>query len=202
MDFTKVETALKAHGFRVTVCPGKAEASAYLNQEIDGKTVGFGGSMTLRELGLYASLSTHNTVMSHWDVPEGKSEQDMRNAAASAEVYISSVNALAETGELINIDGSGNRVAGTLYGHKKVYLVVGRNKLAPDYEQAVWRARNIAAPKNALRLKRRTPCAATGGERCFDCRSPERICRALVVLWRAMFGCEAEVVLVDEDLGY
>ena len=119
----------------------------------------------------------------------------------TAEHYITSVNGLAETGELINIDGTGNRVASTLYGHKKVWFVVGRNKLAPTYEEALWRARNIAAPKNARRLKRKTPCAVKA-DRCYDCKSPERICRGLVVLWEAIGSMEMEVVLVDEALGY
>ena len=101
--------------------------------------------MTLAELGLFESLSAHNTVHSHWN-------GGARDAAATAEVYLCSVNGLAETGELINIDGMGNRVASTLYGHKKVYFVVGRNKLAPTYDEALWRARNVAAPKNALRF--------------------------------------------------
>ena len=119
----------------------------------------------------------------------------------TTEVYLTSANGLAETGEIVNIDGTGNRVSGMLFGHKKVYFVVGRNKLAPDYDGALWRARNIAAPKNAQRLGTRTPCAARG-DRCYDCKSPQRICRGLVVLWEAMKGCETEVVLVDEELGY
>ena len=103
--------------------------------------------------------------------------------------------------ELINIDGNGNRVASSLYGHKKVWFIVGRNKLAPTYEEALWRARNIAAPKNAQRLGRKTPCAVHG-DRCYDCKSPERICRGLVVLWEAVANMEMEVVLIDQDLGY
>ena len=106
-----------------------------------------------------------------------------------------------EEGVLLNIDGTGNRVAATLYGHKKVYFVVGRNKIAPTYDEALWRARNIAAPKNAQRLQRKTPCAVKG-DKCYDCRSSTRICRGLVVLWGPMLGMEAEVVLVDQDLGY
>ena len=114
---------------------------------------------------------------------------------------LSSVNGLAETGELINIDGAGNRVASTLFGHKRVYFVVGANKIAPDYDAALWRARNIAAPKNAQRLKRKTPCAAKG-DRCYDCSSPERICRELVVLWDKPMGVDTmEIVLIDQDLG-
>ena len=201
MDFTKVKAALEARGFAVTVCATKADAAAYLNARIDGGSVGFGGSMTLAELGLFESLSAHNTVYSHWNAPAGTDAGETRAAAAAADVYLCSVNAIAETGEIVNIDGAGNRVAGMLNGHKKVYLVVGRNKLAPTYDEALWRARNVAAPKNAQRLGVRTPCAARG-DKCYDCNSPERICRGLVVLWRRMMGSDMEVVLVDEELGY
>ena len=146
-------------------------------------------------MGLYPRLSTHNQVVWHW---EGGSLAD----AMTTDVYISSVNGLAETGEIINIDGTFNRVASTLFGHQTVYLVVGRNKIAPDYESALWRARNIAAPKNAQRLKRKTPCAAKG-DRCYNCKSPERICKALTVLWGKPGGVEhMELILVDQELGY
>ena len=119
-----------------------------------------------------------------------------------SEAQLDSLRKIAvETGELINIDGNGNRVASSLYGHKKVWFIVGRNKLAPTYEEALWRARNIAAPKNAQRLGRKTPCAVHG-DRCYDCKSPERICRGLVVLWEAVANMEMEVVLIDQDLGY
>lgn len=201
MDFSKVRKALEAHGFSVSVCPTKEAASEYLNEKIDGVSVGFGGSVTLREMGLHDSLSKHNTVHNHWHVPQGQTADAVRAAASDTEVYLTSANALAETGELLNIDGTGNRVASTLFGHKKVYFVIGRNKLAPTYDEALWRARNIASPKNAQRLGRKTPCVAKG-DRCYDCDSPERICGALVVLWRPMTGCETEIVLVDEELGY
>lgn len=108
---------------------------------------------------------------------------------------------IAETGEIINIDGAGNRVASAIYGHKKVWIVAGKNKLAPTYDEALWRARNIAAPKNAQRLRAKTPCAVRA-DHCYDCKSPGRICRALTVLWGAMMGSDMEVVLVNEDLGY
>ncbi|MBQ9647248.1 MAG: lactate utilization protein [Oscillospiraceae bacterium] len=201
MDFTKVKTALEERGYAVTVCPTKEDAAAYLNEQIDGTSVGFGGSMTLKELGLYDALSAHNTVYSHWNAPAGTPAAETLGAAAKAEVFLTSVNGLAETGELVNIDGTGNRVSGTLYGHQKVYFVVGRNKLAPTCDEALWRARNIASPKNAQRLGRKTPCAVKG-DRCYDCKSPERICRALVVLWEKVTSCDMEIVLVDDDLGY
>ena len=193
--FDTVKKNLEARGFSVRTFATAAEAAAYLNEAIDGKTVGFGGSVTLQDMGLYELLGSHNEV--HWHWVNGPEE---RKAAMGTQVYLSSANGLAETGEIINIDGSGNRVASTLYGHEKVYLVIGRNKLAPTYDEALWRARNIASPKNAQRLGRKTPCAVKG-DRCYDCKSPERICRGLVVLWGPMMGMETEVILVDEDLG-
>lgn len=198
-DFSRVRQNLEARGFRVSVFATAAEAADYLDSAIDNTSVGFGGSVTLEQMGLYERLERHDRVNWHWrPTVDGA---DARQAAMTAEHYITSVNGLAETGELINIDGTGNRVASTLYGHKKVWFVVGRNKLASTYEEALWRARNIAAPKNAQRLKRKTPCAVKA-DHCYDCKSPERICRGLVVLWEAIGSMEMEVVLVDEALGY
>ncbi len=202
MDFAKVKSALETRGYKVTAFETKEAAAEYLNAQIDGVSVGFGGSQTLKDMGLYETIPTHNAFWSHWAPPEGMTPDEVRVKAADTEVYLSSVNGLAETGELINIDGKGNRVASTMFGHKKVYFVVGRNKLAPTYDEALWRARNIASPKNAMRFNVKTPCVANGGDRCYDCKSPERICRALVVLWEPTMGCEMEVVLIDEDLGY
>lgn len=194
-DMEELKKNLQARGFAVSYFDTAPQAADYLDAQIDGTSVGIGGSMTVKELGLYDRLSAHNRVFWHW---EGAARED----AANTEVYISSVNGLAQTGELINIDGSGNRLASTLFGHKKVYFVVGVNKLAPDYDGALWRARNIAAPKNALRFGVKTPCAAKG-DRCYDCNSPERICRALLVLWEKPHGIpEMEVVLINQELGF
>ena len=168
-DFSRVKQNLEARGFRVSVFATAAEAADYLDSAIDNTSVGFGGSVTLEQMGLYERLERHDRVNWHWrPTVDGA---DARQAAMTAEHYITSVNGLAETGELINIDGTGNRVASTLYGHKKVWFVVGRNKLAPTYEEALWRARNIAAPKNAQRLGRKTPCAVKA-DHCYDCKSP------------------------------
>ena len=158
-DFSAVKKNLETRGFRVSTFASAAEAADYLNASIDGTSVGFGGSVTLEQMGLYERLGEHNQVFWHWK--KGASA-DPRADAVSAEMYITSANGLAESGEIINIDGNGNRVAATLYGHKKVWFIIGRNKLAPTYEEALWRARNIAAPKNAQRLNRKTPCAAAG----------------------------------------
>ena len=192
MSLETAKKNLEERGFIVRTFVSAAQAADYLDGAVDGATVGFGGSVTLQQMGLKERLESHNDVAWHWtDGPEA------RIKAAHAQVYISSVNGLAETGELINIDGAGNRVAATLYGHQRIYFVVGRNKLAPTYEEALWRARNIAAPKNAQRLGSKTPCAV-------NCKSPGRICRGLTVLWGPMMGMEqsTEVLLVDEDLGY
>ena len=196
MGFETVKKNLEERGFAVRVFSTGKEAADYLDAAIDGKSVGFGGSVTLDVLGLYERLGNHNEVVWHWKQEPGQA----RRAAMQTDIYLSSVNGLAETGELVNIDGAGNRVAATLFGHEKVYFVIGRNKLAPTYDEAVFRARNIASPKNAQRLGKKTPCAVKG-DRCYDCRSPERICRGLVTLWGPMMGMEAEVVLIDEDLG-
>ena len=194
-DINKLKENLKARGFAVSHFQTAAQAADYLNGEIDGVSVGFGGSVTLQQMGLYESLSTHNQV--HWHWAEGSAAQ-----AATADVYITSANGVAETGEIINIDGTGNRVSASLYGHNKVYFVIGANKIAPDYDAALWRARNIAAPKNAQRLKKNTPCAVNA-DKCYNCSSPERICSGLVVLWQRMKGVKVmEVVIVEEDLGY
>ena len=194
--FDTVKKNLEDRGYAVEVFASGVEAAAYLDGAVDGKSVGFGGSMTLDQLGLYDALGKHNTVVWHWKQDAGPA----RREGMFTDVYLSSANGLAETGEIINIDGNGNRVAATLFGHEKVYFVIGQNKLAPAYDGAVWRARNVAAPQRARQLGKKTPCAVKC-DRCYDCKSPDRICRGLVTLWGPMMGMETEILLVDEDLG-
>ena len=194
-DFTKVEQALRQRGYTVRVFETGGAAADYLNSAIDSVSVGIGGSVTVQQLGLYDRLAEHNQVYWHW---QGGPEQ--RAKAGEADEYQTSANRLAETTEILVIDGDGNRGAYTLYGHKKVYFVIGANKLAPTRDEALWRARNIAAPRNAQRLGKKTPCAVKG-DKCYDCKSPDRICRGLVELWGPMMGMETEVILIGEDLG-
>ena len=167
-DFETVKKNLEARGYAVRVFATGKEAADYLDAAIDGKSVGFGGSATLDALGLYERLGSHNRTIWHW---KWEDKDAARREAMVSDVYLTSVNGLAETGELVNIDGAGNRAAATLFGHE-----------------------------NAKRLGRKTPCAVSG-DRCYDCKSPERICRGLVTLWGPMMGMEAEVLLVEEDLG-
>ena len=188
---------LRRNGFEVTCFASCEDAAAYIAGSLQGKTVGIGGSMTVRALNLYDRLADRNRV--YWHMAEPGDETMVK--ASSAEVYITSANAISEEGYIINIDGRGNRVAGTLMKKEKVYIVVGRNKLCGPFAEALDRARNQAAPPNAKRLDKRTPCTVDGT--CHDCSSPDRICNALVVLWRKPFWCESmEIILIDGELGF
>lgn len=199
MDLSRLEENLTAAGFTVVRCPTGQAAKDYLTGRFAGKTIGMGGSVTVRDLGLYEALAEHNTVHWHWMTPGPETMEQ----AASAQVYLTSVNAVAETGELVNIDGTGNRISAALGAHEVVCYLVGQNKVAPTYDEALWRARNVAAPLNARRLHRKTPCAQGEELKCHNCKSPERICNGLSVLWRPMGGAgETVVVLIQEDLGY
>lgn len=201
MDFSTVEKNLKDRGYIVTIFETVTEAVKYLDMQIDNQTVGFGGSVTLEQMKLFETLQSHNTVFWHHRLPAGKTSSEIRVEASKTAIYLSSVNGLAETGEIINIDGNCNRVSSIFYGHEKVYLVIGKNKLAKDYDSALYRARNIASPLNAKRVGAKTPCAVKA-DKCYDCQSPERICRGLSVLWTKPSIGEFEVILIDENLGY
>ena len=196
-----IETAVKnleRRGFFVSQFDTKEDARDYLARKLSGETIGFGGSITLRQMELYEALAEHNTVWSSWI----QDAETARSNAASADIYITSANAVSETGEIINIDGIGNRIAATLYGKKEVFFVVGINKFAENFDKALWRARNIASPKNAQRLEKKTPCAKNA-DKCYDCNSPERICNGLTVLWGHMHGIDrTEVVIINEQLGF
>ncbi len=182
MTFTKVKEVLEKNGFTVCWFSTKIEARDYLVQKLSGQNLGFGGSMTLRELGLRDILMP---------APAGE----------KVETYLLSANALAETGEIVNIDGTGNRVADAFFGPENLIYVIGRNKLKPDLASAIDRARNVAAPLNAKRLNKDTPCVED--LKCHDCDSHDRICRGLAITWWPMKGFKStEIVLVDEDLGY
>lgn len=196
MNLEKTMENLSRRGFKVSHFETGAQAADYVAGQIHGCSVGMGGSMTLQALGLYERLGEDNTVYWHWKVPGAETLR----AAALADVYLSSANAVSENGEIFNIDGNGNRLAGTLYGHKKVYILAGSNKIEPDFDSALARARNVAAVKNCARFGKKTPCQVDG--KCHDCGSSERICHALAVLWGPMGGMETEVILIDEELGY
>lgn len=195
MDFTRIKENLEKREFTVSCFETREAASDHLVNSIKGEIIGFGGSVTLKEMGLAGKLAKNNKVIWHWIDP------DDRGRFAEFTAYITSVNGMAETGEMVNIDGSGNRVSASVFGPRKVYFVAGVNKIRPDLNSAIDRARNVASPLNAKRLNASTPCVKD--LRCHDCRNPERLCRALVVHMKPMSGIEhCEVVLINEDLGY
>ncbi len=195
MNYEKLEKNLKANGFAVSHFKTGKEAAEYLNAKIDGKSVGIGGSMSIKELGLSDMLRSHNNVIWHW---EGDNPKD----AMQSDVYLLTPNGLSENGEIVNIDGTCNRISSALFGHPEVYYLVGSNKVKENYEEALWYAQNVVSPKNAMRLNRKTPCAVKG-DKCYHCSSPESICCALSVIWRKPFGIEyCEFVVVDEELGF
>ena len=152
MNLTKTAQSLEKNGYQVSVFSTLEEADRYLNQQIDSTTVGIGGSMTIEEMGSFKTLSDHNQVYWHWHPADGLTVDDTRKKAMNTAIYLSSVNAISEEGEIVNIDGAGNRLASTLYGHAKVYFIVGSNKICENLHQAIDRARNTASPLNAKRL--------------------------------------------------
>ena len=197
-DLEKTRKNLENRGFRAHVFATGAEAADYLAQTLHNTCIGIGGSVTIDEIGVYDRLSADNDVIWRWKKPT----PDSRERGAAAETFLCSANGVSETGEIVNIDGYGNRVAPTIYGPQRVFLVVGKNKIAPDLNGSIDRARNIAAPLNARRLNRHTPCAV-GEPRCHDCRSPEKICGVMTVFFMPPTSIkEFHVLLVNEDLGY
>lgn len=200
MELTTLKERLLALGYRASVFADRDSACNYLVASIDGRTTAIGGSVTVQQMGLAERLRKSGRVIWHWEPQAGEGGASLLAEARTAPLYISSVNAIAKTGEIVNIDGNCNRLSSILYGHETVYLIIGRNKITEDMASAIDRARNIAAPKNAARLGRHTPCVAA--KRCMNCVSPERICRALSVLYYAPRGAIYEVILIDEDLGY
>ncbi|XOQ52855.1 MAG: LUD-dom domain-containing protein [Succiniclasticum sp.] len=201
MDFAKVKSALEKRGYTVRCFDTAAAATEYLDNSIDGKLVGFGDSESMIAMDLYAVLSRHNDVYDPKHPREGQDFYATARKCLTTDIFLTSVNGLAETGEMVNIDGTGNRIAGSLFGHEKVYFVIGRNKLVPTLEEACYRARNVAAPRNAARHGYRTPCAIRM-DHCYDCRSPQRICSVQTIYWKKMNHMDMEVLLIDEDLGY
>ena len=200
MAFETLKNTLEKNGYTVSVFATGTEAADYLASEVKGMSVGLGGSMTLKEMGVEERLKADNTVFWHWTATEDPKEA--LRQAMTTDVYLLSANAIAEdTGEILNIDGTGNRVSSSLFGHKKVYFVAGKNKISPDYESALFRLRNVVSPRNAQRLGRKTPCALNA-DKCYNCSSPNRICKALVVFFQKIGSMDVEVILIDEELGY
>jgi hypothetical protein len=198
--------SLKKNGFTSYYVTDKKEAIEKILGIIpDDALVGLGGSVTLREMNLPMLLKDRgNQVADHWKArEEGGSSEDVlkiRRQHINSDIFLTSTNAVTETGILVNIDGGGQRVAATIFGPKHVVVVAGINKIVRDLEEAIWRAKNIAGPINAKRLNRKTPCVVTG--LCEDCESAERICNVMTIMHRKPSVTSVTVILVGEKLGY
>lgn len=178
------------------------EAKDYILKSVaKEQCVGIGGSITIQNMNLHHDLMEQgNEVVWHWleTTPEGK--KAALEKAGKADLYLTSANAITLTGEIINVDGVGNRVATMIYGPKKVMIVCGINKICNDMVDALDRLRKQAAPPNAKRLNLKTPCSVTG--ECIDCNSPQRICNVTTIIHKKPMQTEMEVVLIGESLGY
>lgn len=193
---------LKRRNFEAFYCPTAAEAVERVSAMIpDGSSVSWGGSMTIRDMGLTAVLHKRDLTLLDRDLAETREEaQRIYREAFSADYYLSSVNAISEDGVIVNIDGNGNRVAAITFGPKHVILVAGLNKVTQDVQSALARARSTASPINAARFDIKTPCRTDGT--CHNCNSPESICNYIHFMRNSHPAGRHTVVLVGEDLGY
>jgi hypothetical protein len=165
-------------------------------------TVGIGGSVTVRELGIIGQLEKRgNEVTHHWK-PEATKEanREIRKKEGTADYYLTSANAITKHGDIINIDGIGNRVAHMIYGPDNVIIIAGYNKIIPDIDSGIRRSKQIAGVINARRVGAKTPCADTG--KCVDCNAPGRICRVTTIMQYRPWQTNIKVMLVNEILGY
>jgi hypothetical protein len=186
---------LQRCGYNVNYFQSKEEAMAYICGLVSGSSLGHGSSLTLQEMGL---LDEFPKICSSYfpHLPGGASQAE--RDALTADYYICSVNALSMEGHLVNIDGTGNRVAATCFGPKKLILVVGKNKIVPTLNDAMDRAK-WAAVEIAKKYNRNTPCVKTG--ECEECLSPDCVCSITTIHRKKPLGMDIHIILVDEDLG-
>ena len=205
IDIEKTIKALERNKFVVHYFETGAEAVAYLKNHIQNKCVAIGDSRTLLEIGVHDALSEVNEDITDIQRPlPGESFRDTALRTMGRDVFLTSVNALSQTGEMVNIDGTGNRVAASLFGSQEVFFVLGINKITPDLASAIYRARNVAAPLNSKLNKKSTlnPCA-TLEQQCYDCGSSDRICNALTIYYKKMRNMQTmEVIVINESLGF
>ena len=195
--------SLRSNGFKAIYCPSQRDAyENIISAAQDAVSIGLGGSKTLEELDLVPELARMGKELLLRDLPGLTAEQQLavRRRHLTCDLFLTSTNALTLAGQMVNVDGIGNRVGAMTFGPRKVIVVAGRNKIALDLEAALRRTREIAAPANAHRLNKKLPCALTGS--CSDCHSPERICRITVILDRMPILSDIRVLVVNADMGY
>ena len=179
---------LKRRGFEAVGVATKAEALKVVMDEAEkAQSVGWGGSESLKEIGARDAI-----------IATGK---EIRDHQTVMDLFLLSANAITSDGVIVNIDGTGNRIAASIYGPKRVVYVIGKNKVVNGgLLEAIARAKRCACPPNCRRLNKRTPCAETGF--CADCDSPDRICKVTAFFEQPPRHTPTKVILVDEDLGY
>lgn len=182
-------------------CATKEEcADLVLSLIKEGSSVTWGGSMSLKDCGIPAKLEKRSDCTVIDRAEYGDRMQEYYIKAFTADYYLMGTNAITLDGELMNIDGNGNRVASLIFGPEKVIVLAGMNKVVSDINEAYNRVRNMASPPNTIRLNRNTPCAATG--KCGDCMSPDCICNQIVITRRSREKERIHVILVGEDIGF
>jgi hypothetical protein len=200
----KAVESLVRNGFGAVYCPSPQEAfDCIVNEAADASSIGFGGSMTIAGLEIESHLrELGKEILNHANPALSRDErlQVMRHQL-TCDLFLTGTNALTLSGELINIDATGNRVAAMVFGPRKVIVVAGRNKLVDgSTDDAIRRVKNRATPPNAKRLNFKTPCASTGF--CSDCNSPDRLCRATTIIDRKPRFTDVTVLVVNADLGF
>ena len=195
----KVIKGLQSRNMSGYYAPDKEAAlSLALSLIPTGSTVTMGGGMSVHEIGLVDALKSGDYRFIDRDAVEDKRAAML--AAYDADVFLASCNAITEDGVLVNIDGNSNRVSAIAQGPKKVLFIVGMNKVCPDPDAALKRARNVAAPTNAQRFGLFTPCAKTGS--CMDCKSPDTICCQFLITRFSRHKDRIHVILVNDSLGF
>lgn len=196
-----VAEAMKKRGFDAYYVSTAEEARAKALELIpEGSTVSWGGSVTIDQIGLkQAVIEGGYEVINRDEAKTPEERTKFMRKGLTCDVFLMSANAVSEDGQMVNIDGNGNRVAALCFGPKEVIVIAGMNKVAGSLEEAYVRARRFAAPVNAQRFDFETPCSKTG--MCADCLSPQCICSQMVVTRRTSSG-RIKVILVGDDLGF
>jgi L-lactate utilization protein LutB len=202
-----VKEVLEGNNFEVFLAASSAEAKAIVSHKIlpecDAKSISWGGSQTFMATGLYEDLVKfrHLKVVDVFDKTVSAQEKsELRRRALLVDVFITGTNAVTETGCLVNLDMYGNRIAALTFGPRYVIVLVGRNKITTDLDEAMNRVKNYAAPINAMRLDKKTPCVKTSY--CEECKSPDRICNSWAITEKSFPKGRIKVILINADLGF
>ncbi|MCG2776914.1 MAG: lactate utilization protein, partial [Desulfobacterales bacterium] len=203
---SEVKKALEDNNFEVFVADNAADASKIVQEEIlprtGAKTVSWGGSMTFIATGLYNSIKDNPNleILDAFNKSlSGEAKIELRRRSLLVDLFITGTNAITEMGQLVNLDMIGNRIGGITFGPKHVVILVGRNKIVSDLEDAMYRIKNYVAPTNSMRLDMKTPCVKTS--HCEECKSPDRICNTWTITEKSFPKGRVKVVLINEDLG-